>query len=77
MSLPRPEYPRPHFVRDRWQNLNGRWSCTLDADPAADLSGATGFDRAITVPFCPESSLSGIGHTDFIETLWLHRTATV
>jgi len=76
MPLPRPEYPRPQFVRDRWQNLNGRWTCRLDADPAADLSGATGFDRPITVPFCPESALSGIGHTDFIETLWLHRTAT-
>lgn len=77
MTLPRPEYPRPQFVRDRWQTLNGRWTCTLDATPGEDLSGSTGFDRPILVPFCPESDLSGIGHTDFIETLWYHREATV
>jgi hypothetical protein len=35
---PRPEYPRPQFVRDDWQNLNGAWTCELDLD-AADEPG--------------------------------------
>ena len=25
------------------------------------------------MPFCPESALSGVGHTDFFERLWYHR----
>ncbi len=32
-----------------------------------------GFAQPITVPFCPESVLSGVGYTDFIEMLWYHR----
>lgn len=35
------------------------------------------FDREITVPFCPESVLSGIGHTDFIPAIWYARKITV
>lgn len=35
-----------------------------------------GFEQKITVPFCPESSLSGVGHTDFIEVMWYHRPIT-
>jgi beta-galactosidase/beta-glucuronidase len=32
------------------------------------------FNKKITVPFCVESKLSGIGHTDFIKAVWYHRT---
>ena len=31
MAIPRPEYPRPQFVRDTWLNLNGVW--TIEFDP--------------------------------------------
>ena len=31
----------------------------------------------ITVPFCPESELSGVGHTDFIDAVWYRREVTV
>lgn len=24
-DIPRPEYPRPQFIRDKWLNLNGTW----------------------------------------------------
>ncbi len=27
---PRPEYPRPQFVRDEWVNLNGEWEFAFD-----------------------------------------------
>jgi beta-galactosidase/beta-glucuronidase len=78
-TVPRPEYPRPQFVRDRWLCLNGEWEFEID-------SGDTGLERGllkrpltkrITVPFCPESSLSGIGHTDFMRAVWYRRSVTI
>jgi len=73
---PRPEHPRPQLVRDTWVNLNGPWTFRLDPGKSGVAQGwaaSTGFDREITVPFCPESRLSGVGHTDFIEAMWYHR----
>jgi len=75
-SIPRPEYPRPQFVREPWINLNGTWSYTLDCGKSGaerGLAGSQGFESEIRVPFCPESALSGVQHTDFIETMWYHR----
>jgi len=80
MSIPRPEHPRPQFRRDSWVNLNGTWTFALDPGKSgaeARWSESTGFDRLITVPFCPESELSGVGHTDFIEAMWYQRTIDV
>jgi hypothetical protein len=31
-EIPRPEHPRPDFVREPWINLNGRWRFTFDPD---------------------------------------------
>jgi hypothetical protein len=92
-DAPRPEYPRPQFVRNDWQNLNGTWTCELELDEAdksatpdaakpepaemLDRRDAKGFSQPITVPFCPESRLSGIGHTGFIPRLWYHRTLEI
>lgn len=77
-GIPRPEHPRPQFVRRDWINLNGRWTFVLDPGRSGwhggrELQKATGFDREIRVPFCPESRLSGVGHTDFIDSIWYHR----
>jgi beta-galactosidase/beta-glucuronidase len=30
MDIPRPEHPRPDFMRQPWLNLNGRWRFTFD-----------------------------------------------
>ncbi|HEY7785501.1 MAG TPA: hypothetical protein VIB00_12280, partial [Pyrinomonadaceae bacterium] len=30
ITIPRPEYPRPQFVRDDWYNLNGEWEFAFD-----------------------------------------------
>lgn len=79
MSIPRPEYPRPQFSRDRWLSLNGDWQFEIDP-------GDSGLDRGlpdrelsgrITVPFCPESELSGIGCTDFMPAVWYWREVTI
>lgn len=75
-QVPRPEYPRPQFERADWRNLNGTWTYTFDFGRSGDQRGyqnSTGFDGQITVPFCPESKLSGIGYTDFITSMWYQR----
>jgi len=79
-SIPRPEYPRPQFVRQPWSNLNGTWSYTFDFGKSGaerGLAGSTGFDDEIRVPFCPESALSGVQHTDFIEMMWYQRKIAI
>lgn len=61
--MPRPEYPRPQFVRDRWLNLNGEWSFAFGS--AEHAPTAWTLDQRILVPFAPESERSGIGSTGF------------
>ena len=36
-----------------------------------------GLSKKITVPFCPESELSGIGYTDFIPCVWYQRNINI
>lgn len=79
-ELPRPEYPRPQFERADWINLNGEWTYAFDFVNSGwqnEYPLSKGFDQKIIVPFAPESSLSGVGHTDFINNIWYHRTFTV
>ncbi|MCA0756101.1 beta-galactosidase [Paenibacillus sp. N4] len=80
-SIPRPEYPRPQFVRDAWLNLNGEWQFEMDPGKSGIARGLNKEDAklsgAITVPFCPESELSGIGHTDFMPAVWYKRSFEV
>ena len=64
MSVPRPEYPRPQFVREAWLNLNGPWDFSFD-EP--------GFDRTITVPFAYQAALSGIGTDERHDRVWYRR----
>lgn len=75
-DLPRPEYPRPQFERSEWINLNGQWSYTFDFSRSGmdrELFRSEGFDGQITVPFAPQSELSGVGFTDFIPEMWYQR----
>lgn len=78
-NVPRPEYPRPQLQRDEWLNLNGTWQFEID-------SGDSGLERGlrerplaaqITVPFCPESVLSGIGNVDFLNAVWYRREVEI
>ncbi|MBE6555828.1 MAG: beta-galactosidase [Ruminococcaceae bacterium] len=72
----RPEFPNPQFRREHWVNLNGTWSFALDVeDNGVDKRyfEKAAFDGSIEVPFCPESKLSGVAHTDFINACWYAR----
>ena len=73
-------HPNPQFARPRFLLLNGIWSCRFDHGKSGaqrQWEKSRGFETAINVPFCPESKLSGIGNTDFIECMWYHRTVTI
>ncbi|MEV5503872.1 sugar-binding domain-containing protein [Nonomuraea fuscirosea] len=78
-DVPRPEYPRPQMVRPDWLNLNGPWQFEIDAADSGLERGLRERELtgSITVPFAPESELSGLGHTDFMDAVWYRRTVTI
>ena len=78
-EVPRPEHPRPDVQRDSWMTLNGEWQFEIDEKGDGEARGLmSGADLAskITVPFCPESKLSGLGlgNTQYMTNLWYRRT---
>lgn len=72
----REEHPNPQFYRDEWENLNGEWNFEFDFGVSGKERGLYNSDklsRKITVPFCPESKLSGIEYKDFMNCVWYMR----
>ncbi len=79
MTIPRSEYPRPQFVRDSWLNLNGQWAFEIDTGDSGRARGLIdgNLSGKITVPFCPESKLSGVEHVDFMNAVWYSREVEI
>ncbi|NLF30347.1 MAG: beta-galactosidase [Planctomycetes bacterium] len=79
MDQPRSEYPRPQFVRPQWLCLNGTWQFEIDAGDSGLERGLRDRELAgtITVPFCPESALSGVGHVDFMNAVWYRKVVEI
>ena len=77
-NIPRPEHPKPQFQRESWLNLNGQWAFEIDNGRSGEPRGLHESDAVlpdmITVPFCPESKLSGVQHTDFMRGVWYQKT---
>ncbi len=76
-TIPRPEYPRPQFVRSEWLNLNGPWEFDFDDE---DVGLALGWERPghrlsrqIQVPYPFEARLSGIGDPSVHRVVWYRR----
>lgn len=61
-------FPRPDFVRQDWECLDGLWDFSFDTDS---------FDRQILVPFVYQSTKSGIGETQDHALVFYRRTFTV
>lgn len=79
-TIPLLEHPRPDFMRDDWQNLNGEWEFEFDPDDSGIVDhnwqdGDTVFTRRIMVPFPWGSPLSGVGNEADIG--WYKREFTI
>ncbi|MBQ7934844.1 MAG: beta-galactosidase [Clostridia bacterium] len=77
----RAEHPKPQFMRQNWQNLNGIWQFEPDNANSGEARGLwqenQTFSLSIQVPFCPESKLSGIENVDFMNAVWYKRTVGI
>jgi len=72
-EIPRPEHPRPDFMREAWQNLNGEWGFAFDKkDEGIDAKWyeRTSLPLKINVPFHVEAGLSGIGEKNPPKVCW-------
>jgi hypothetical protein len=79
-GVPRPEHPRPDAFRENWATLNGEWQFEIDEPGDGEQRGLTSgrdLGSKITVPFCPESQLSGIGHYGLMTNVWYRRSFEV
>ncbi len=80
VSIPRPEHPNPQWKRDSFVNLNGEWMFEIDNGMSGEDRGLPSCDTLsskITLPFCPESKLSGVGNTDFMYCVWYKKAISV
>jgi beta-galactosidase/beta-glucuronidase len=66
-------YPRPQLQRSRWYSLNGLWEFALDPDGHLAAADEVDWSGRIKVPFAPEASASGVGHTGFFRACWYRK----
>ena len=79
--IPRNEHPNPNFKRENYEILNGEWEFEFDFGNSGVnremFKNDSVFSKKITVPFCVESELSGIGYKDFIPAVWYRKKINV
>ncbi len=74
-------HPNPQFEREQWQSLNGEWDfgflkakktrCKfMSTEEIINFYKKAETHHKINVPFCIESSLSGIEYKDFLNIVW-------
>lgn len=79
IRIPRPEHPNPQWERTNWKNLNGTWEFEIDRSNSGiyrELWNKEHLESSITVPFCPESPLSGVNFKDFMLAVWYKKALT-
>ena len=79
-NIPRCEHPRPDRLRQNWLNLNGVWDFEIDNAKVGlekNFHKRDSLSQKINVPFSPETVLSGIGHTDFMNAVWYRRNIDI
>ncbi len=79
--IPRNEHPNPNFKRENYEILNGEWEFEFDFGNSGVnremFKNDSVFSKKITVPFCVESELSGIGYKDFIPAVWYRKKINI
>ena len=75
----RTEHPRPDARRAAYFCLNGEWEFAIDNARVGKEKNWQNAPLAgkITVPYCPESVLSGVGNTDYMNAVWYRRSFTL
>lgn len=79
-NIPRKEYPRPHFERADWMNLNGEWNFQFDRENKGEKEKwykESNFNKKIIVPFTYETKASGIGEEEFCPHVWYQKSITI
>ncbi|GGD61875.1 glycoside hydrolase family 2 protein [Paenibacillus nasutitermitis] len=79
-QIPRKEYPRPHFDRGDWLNLNGEWNFSFDEANIGEKEKwyeSGNLEKKIIVPFTYETIASGIGEEKFCPNIWYSKRAAV
>ena len=79
-NIPRPEHPNPQWERKNWVNLNGTWQFEIDHSSSGEERGlveSPSLSGTITLPFCPESKLSGVEYKDFMDCVWYKRAISL
>ncbi len=79
MKCYKKDYPRPQFVRDNWENLNGTWDFEFDdKNEGENQKWYREFPGTlkIQVPFTYETKLSGIHDETRHDNVWYRRTIT-
>ena len=80
MKCYKKDYPRPQFVREQWENLNGIWDFAFDDQNIGEAEKwYQNFPKSvpIRVPFTYETPLSGIHDESRHDHIWYHRVTTV
>ena len=79
--IPRNEHPNPNFKRENYEILNGEWEFEFDFGNSGVnremFKNSSVFSKKITVPFCVESELSGIGYKDFTPAVWYRKKINI
>lgn len=76
----RTEYPRPDFVRDSFQCLNGTWKFSFDdRDAGVDEKWyrTNTFSGTIEVPFAYQAKLSGVADAGVHDILWYEKEVVI
>ena len=79
-TIPRPEHPRPDMRRELWENLNGSWRFCFDERNIGETERwyqNGDFKKTITVPFCYQCGLSGIGENKHYDVVWYARNCVI
>ncbi len=66
-------HPRPQLRRGGWESLDGPWDFAFDRDGRWHHPSEVPFDRKITVPFAPETEMSGVFDPNFTKAVWYRR----
>jgi len=74
------DYPRPQFVRNNWENLNGTWDFAFDDKNVGEAEkwfNEFKGTHTIQVPFTYETKMSGICDETRHDNIWYHKPICV